>query len=150
MKKTDSALHLGRTTPLALLASLTLAACGGTPASTEVSTNESDVATTETAATTEDGLADAYATFKQTLINNGFDQFFTMGIGFHPALSTEKVRGASGNTPSAAVTLDFTTTTIHSTILDAPIHSQFDLWLVKNVAGSGRTVKPETGDQLFK
>ncbi|HWZ88795.1 MAG TPA: hypothetical protein VNW92_08090, partial [Polyangiaceae bacterium] len=38
---------------------------------------------------------------------------------------------------------------ITATLEDIPAGINFDLWFVKNVAGSGRTVVPETGD-LFK
>ena len=150
MRQTDTLLHAARSPFFAVLAAMTVAACGGAPAGTDVVPNEADLASSEAAATTEDGLADAYATFKTAFINDGFDQFFPMGIGFHPALSTEKVVGASGQTPSAAVTLDFTTTNVRSTIIGGPANLQLDLWFVKNVAGTGRTVRPESGDQFFK
>ena len=34
--------------------------------------------------TAEDGLADAYALFKQQFTGSGFDQRFPIGFGFHP------------------------------------------------------------------
>ncbi|HXI55303.1 MAG TPA: hypothetical protein VNO55_04560 [Polyangia bacterium] len=100
----------------------------------------------------EDGLADAYALFKQNFVAVGFDRQFRMGFGFHPGLSTEKLPAhpQNGQPPAGSVTFDFTTSTVNATLQGAPAGSSFDLWLVKNVAGGGRTMRPETGDTFFK
>jgi cytochrome c peroxidase len=150
MKKPDIVVHWGRATCVALFGAMALAACGGAPTSIDVAPTEADVATTESAATTEDGLAEAYALFKQLFVNNGFDQDFTMGFAFHQALSTEKLLGPNGFAVNGVMTLHFASKTISGVVVEAPTNVPFDLWFVKNVAGSGRTVKPESGDQLIK
>lgn len=101
-------------------------------------------------AVVEDGLADAYTQFKQTFTAFGFDRQFRIGYGFHPGLSSERLAAESGRLPKGAATLDFNANRVTATLTDAPPAGSFDLWLVKNVAGSGRTVKPETGDQFLK
>jgi len=100
----------------------------------------------------EDGLADAYALFKQTFTGFSFDQQLNMGYGYHPGLSTEKLPGAAqgGQPPSGNVFFDFPNHKLNATIQGAPSGASFDLYFVKNVAGTGRSFKPETGDQLLK
>src|SRR5205814_5778188 len=102
------------------------------------------------ALTTEDGLADAYAQFKQTFTGQGFDVVFPLGYGFHPGLSTEKIT-LNGHTPKGTARLDFGQKRVTATLSDVPSGTTgFDLWFVKNIAGSGRTVRPESGDTLLK
>jgi hypothetical protein len=150
MKRTETPFLCLLATPIALIAAMTSAACGSAPMSTDGAGDETDVIASESAVTAEDGLADAYTVFKQIADVDHYDNNFIMGFGFHPGLSTEKLRGKSGNTPSGSVSLDLATKAIHASVLDAPANLALDLWFVKNVAGSGRTVKPETGDQLLK
>jgi hypothetical protein len=97
----------------------------------------------------EDGLADTYATFKQIFTGSGFDQQWPIGYGFHAVLSTEKIN-AVGHRPKGTATLVFAEHRVRATLDDAPATGSFDLWFVKNISGSGRTVKPESGDQFFK
>src|SRR5688572_10540088 len=76
-----------------------LAACGSaTPA---ISSDEGDepVGEVSEALTGEDGLADAYALFKQSFTGFGFDRQLNMGYGFHPGLSTEKLPATNGGQP---------------------------------------------------
>src|SRR5439155_17806846 len=131
-----------------LPAAALLAACGGAEPGRGGESNES-VSSTSQAVTGEDGLADAFATFKQTFVGFGFDQNFAIGYAFHPGLSTEKIAGEGGQ-PKGSATINFAAQTISATISAVPAGGAFDLWFVKNVAGSGRTVRPETGDQFFK
>jgi cytochrome c peroxidase len=108
----------------------------------------------------EDGLADAYALFKRQIVQLGFDKVFTVGYGYHPGLSTQKLPDAHGFLPRGQARIQFairnpqgvitTPGRIDATLEEAPAGSSFDLWFVKNVEGSGRTVKPETGDVLKK
>jgi cytochrome c peroxidase len=100
------------------------------------------------ALTGEDGLANAYAQFKQQFVGNGFDQVFPIGYGFQPALVTETLAG--GRRPKGKAQINFAQGRVTATLEDLPSTGSFDLWFVKNVAGSGRTVKPETGDQFVK
>src|SRR6185436_10525269 len=54
------------------------------------------------------------------------------------------------HTPRGTARLDFAEKRVQATLDDAPAGVSFDLWFVKNVAGSGRTVRPESGDTLLK
>jgi cytochrome c peroxidase len=131
-------------TTLALAAS-SLLACDGraTPAVEEV-------ATLTAALTAEDGLAEAFAQFKHDFVdNNGFDRSYRIGFGFHPGLSTEKLV-ADGHPPRGQANFDFTGKRITAVVINVPATVQLDLWLVKNIAGSGKSIKPESGDTLLK
>jgi hypothetical protein len=127
-----------------------VAACGAAEPSDAA--GEENVGASSQALTTEDGLADAYALFKQTFTGFGFDQQFNMGYGYHPGLSTEKLPAAAqgGQPPSGNVFFDFPNHKLNATIQGVPNGANFDLYFVKNVAGSGRSFKPEAGDQLIK
>jgi len=120
-----------------------VAACSGAP-----SEDDSHVATNRQLLT-EDGLADAFATFKQVFTNQGFDQRFPIGYAFHPGLVTEKLV-TSGRTPAGSAALVFGEGRVTASLNDVPSGANFDLWFVKNIAGSGRTVKPESGDTFVK
>jgi hypothetical protein len=96
----------------------------------------------------EDGLAEAYGFFKPLFEQFGFNAQFPMGMGHHPGISTEKPASAGIPTTGKARFV-FADNTVNAT-LDNPPSGDFDLWLVKNVSGSGRTVRPETGDQFLK
>src|SRR5579859_7714095 len=134
-----------------------LAACGGVDPMTESTQPIENVGTATEAVIVEDGLADAYAVFKQSVqdifFNPQFQNDYHMGYGFHPGLSTEKLPGTEGELgqpPGGEVFFNFTARTVSATLRGIPVGSNFDLWFVKNVPGSGRTVKPESGDILFK
>jgi len=135
---------------MAVVGAVSLAAgCGGSPMSSDDISGGEEIASVGEAVT-EDGLADAYDRFKQEFVNNlGFDQLFRIGFGFHPGLSTEKIV-TQGHTPGGNAFLSFAEGRVTAFLQDAPPGVLFDLWFVKNVAGSGRTVRPETGDRLLK
>jgi hypothetical protein len=86
-----------------LPAAMLLAACGAAPIENDRRADE-DVAANSEAATVQDGLADAYAFFKQNFVNLGFDQNMVMGYGFHRGLATEKLPSASQESGGAAAT----------------------------------------------
>lgn len=139
--------HWGGVVGAALLA----AACGG--AQPLETSDEQALGSTSQALTAEDGLADAYALFKQTFTGFGFDQQYNMGYGYHPGLSTEKLPAApnsGGQPPGGNVNLDFANKKLNATIFGVPSGASFDLWFVKNVAGSGKSFKPESGDTFLK
>jgi cytochrome c peroxidase len=108
----------------------------------------------------EDGLVDAYALFKKQVLQLGFDKVFAIGYGYHPGLSTQKLADATGLLPRGQARIKFalrsvqgaitTPGQIDATLEEIPAGLRFDLWFVKNVEGSGRTVKPETGDLARK
>jgi cytochrome c peroxidase len=123
-----------------------LASCYGGPEEAE---QESDVGSV-TAALTEDGLADAFTLFSSDFTFTGMNTTFPIGAGYHPGLSTEHVVLANKPPASAKVQLRFSQQQVFATLDGVDTTQSFDLWFVKNVAGSGRTVKPESGDQMLK
>src|SRR5262245_38437652 len=134
-----------------------LAACGGVDPKTQSNQPIENVVTATEALTIEDGLADAYAVFKQSVLdiffNPQFQNDYHMGYGFHPGLSTEKLPGTEGELgepPGGELFFNFTARTVSATFRGIPEGQNFDLWFVKNVPGAGRTFKPENGDVLFK
>ena len=127
-----------------------LLACGAAEPSDPIA--EVQVATSSEAITVEDGLADAYAVFKQNFTTFGLDQRINMGYGFHAGLSTEKLPPAAlgGQPPSGNAAFDFTNKTLSAVLHGVPAGAAFDLWFVKNIPGAGRSFKPESGDQFLK
>jgi hypothetical protein len=106
------------------------------------------VARTANALTTEDGLAQAYGIFKTIFTQNGQDQRFVIGFGYHPGISTEKLV-TNGNPVNGQATIDFTTGTVSAFLSGPTDGTLFDLYFVKNALGQG-TVKPESVDRIFK
>jgi hypothetical protein len=148
-ERVTSGTILGRVGSWVSLGAL-LTACGvadpGAVAGTESVGSQSE------ALTGEDGLSEAFAQFKQTFTGFGFNQQLNTGYGFHPGLSTEKLPNAAqgGQPPSGNAFFDFANQRLSATIQGVPAGASFDLWFVKNVAGTGRSFKPETGDTFFK
>ncbi len=106
------------------------------------------------AVTVEDGLAQAYAIFKDLFVNQGEDQHHHIGFGFHPGLSTERLLGPNGAPAFGQATLHFVTDTVGTAgtvtaTLTGPASTTFDLYFVKNSTTQG-TVKPETVDTIRK
>ena len=105
---------------------------------------------TQQEVTTEDGLADAFALFSTEFEFVGMQNSFSLGAGYQSALCTEHVALANLAPASAKIQLNFAGQTATAQLNGVDPAQGYDLWFVKNVAGSGRTVKPETGDTLFK
>ena len=125
-----------------------VAGCSGAPLS-------EDVAHSDSALTTEDGLAQAYSIFKGVFsAQQHEDQHHHIGFGYHPGLSTQKLLGPNGVPLNGTVTLNFVTDsqgvagTVTATAT-GPANKSFDLYFVKNAVGQG-TVKPEAGDNIRK
>jgi hypothetical protein len=95
-----------------------------------------------------DGLAEAYTSFVNTFTSIDGDSQFRIGYAFHPGLSTEKVKGPGGALASGQATLSMNTGDLSATLNNVPANGNFELWLVKNVAGG--TVAPEAADQMVK
>jgi hypothetical protein len=131
-----------------LLSLTTAAGCGGA-APVELGSSEAELAT-------EDGLAEAYAIFKDLFTTQQQeDRHHHIAFGFHPGLSTQKLVGPNGAAVNGTATLHFATDefvgtkgTVTATLV-GPANQGFDLYFVKNTVGQG-TVKPETGDQIKK
>ncbi len=101
-------------------------------------------------ALTEDGLSQAYDLFKSQFVTQlAYDQNYPIAYGYHPGLSTEKLVTA-GQTAVGRANITFAQGHITATLDQVPANQNFDLWFVKNVAGTGRSVKPESGDILLK
>jgi cytochrome c peroxidase len=144
-----SQLHIVDSLTLHIVASITagaiaLAGCSGAEAPS-LATHAAAV----TAAGGEDGLAEAYGIFKQTFVNDGEDQRFHIGFGYHPGLSTTQI-SVAGAPVSGQATIDFQRGVVSAT-LTGPVDGSaaFDLYFVKNALGHG-SVKPEAGDSIFK
>jgi hypothetical protein len=126
--------------------SVGLAACSAPDEA--ASSSEGDVGTVSSALVFE-GLADAIATFQTQVTTFSLDAPFRIGFGPHPGLNTENV--TSGGFPAKGeAELDFATNTVRATLDDVGSGGSFDLYFVKNVEGSGRTVRPESGDTLLR
>ncbi len=111
---------------------------------------ENEVAEATEAVTTEDGLTDAFALFSDDFTFAGMNSSFPIGAGYHPGLSTEHIVLANTPPAGAKIQLQFSTQTVFANLSGVDPAQAFDLWFVKNVSGSGRTIKPETGDQMLK
>jgi len=111
-------------------------------------TREAVLQAAATAATPEDGLAEAYGVFQQLFVDDAEDQHYHIGFGYHPGLSSAKIV-VDGVPVSGQATLDFRTGIV-TALLHAPSDgAAFDLYFVKNTLPDG-TVKPEHGDRIFK
>src|SRR4051812_20780963 len=82
-----------------LVGALFLAGCasapGDAPDSSDGELSQVEEAVTATPAP-EDGLADAFDNFLNVFVGDNFESQFLFGYAFHPGLSTETVKGASG------------------------------------------------------
>jgi hypothetical protein len=133
-----------------LVAGIAAAGCDDRGAlSTDPPTPTEDVVALSAPVTLGSGLADAFAQFSTDFVNFGFDKVYPIGYGFHPAVSTEAIV-VGGHSPKGSAHFDFAGGRITATLDDAPSSGSFDLWLVKNVAGTGKSIKPESGDILTR
>jgi len=132
-----------------LVAAVFVAGCSAASGGADES-SDSELGQVDEAVTTapEDGLADAFNTFVSTFTSVDLDALFHIGYAFHPGLNTEKVIGPGGAVASGQATLDMNTGKVTATLNNVPTGGNFDLWLVKNVAGG--TVAPESTDQMLK
>jgi len=122
-----------------------LSACSSVPESTR---EEADVsASVSSALVVDDGLSEAFAAFQKQFVLDGQDQNFQMAFGPHPVLVNEpSTAGVTGR-----ATFHFAQGQVEAQLHgDALAGKSFDLWLVHNVEGSGRTVRPEVGDQSLR
>ena len=125
-----------------------LASCYG--GAVDQTDSEGALGETSESVVTEDGLSDAFALFTDDFTFAGMNSSWPLGAGYHPGLSTEHIALANLPPASAKIFLNFSSQTVFANLSGVDAAQSFDLWFVKNIAGSGRTVKPETGDQLLK
>lgn len=131
-----------------LLSAVFTFGCGAAPEDSEDVADAASIDGEELAATAEDGLADAFALFAQTFSNGSASSLYTLGLGYHPGLSTEKLAGPEGLTASGQAVLNLNTGQVTATLNNVPESGNFELWLVKNVAGG--TMAPEPSDRSLK
>ncbi len=134
----------------ALLPLLALQACSS--ASDEIKNENSGeiVATVAQAVNAGDDITDAFNTFQAEVALFGLDNPYNIGFGPHPGLQTETLRGATGFPAKGKATMNFTNNTVSAVLDDVPATGSFDLYFVKNIEGSGRTSRPETGDTFLR
>jgi hypothetical protein len=121
-----------------------LVGCGAAPGEPDALDTGGEAAQTQP----EDGLKEAYALFREQFVGSDLDARYQLGFGFHPGMATEKVVGASGLSAGGQVNLDMNSGKVSAFLANLPQGATFDLWLVKNVAGAGRSAVPEAGDQF--
>lgn len=129
-----------------LLVAVAFLGCGAAP---EDAGRLDDAADTEAGLATahEDGLADAFNTFVDVFAGNDFDAQYRIGYGFHPGLSTEKVK-RDGRLASGQATLEMNTGRVLATLSNVPSSGNFELWFVKNLPPG--SVVPEATDSMLK
>ena len=135
----------GIAAPLAL--AIAVASCSSEPGLDSMVAKER-TAQAANAVTAEDGLAQAYGIFKTLFTQDGMDQRFVIGFGYHPGISTSKLV-TNGNPVNGQAVIDFANGTVSATLNGPTDGTLFDLYFVKNALGQG-TVKPESVDQIFK
>jgi mono/diheme cytochrome c family protein len=96
---------------------------------------------------TEDGLAEAFQVFVQTLTAAGQDQHFAIGFGPHEGLVNTRV-SAGGVAANGSATIHFAEGRVDAILRGVPDDQRFDLWFVKNAAGG--TAAPEAGDPSLR
>jgi hypothetical protein len=111
-------------------------------------TRSEDLAAAKAPTGPEDGLVDAFSNFLDVFTAFGLDPNFTMGYGFNLGLCTDKVKGDDGEFVNGQATLNMDTGDVTASLNHAPATGNFELWMVKNVAGG--TVAPEATDQMVK
>ena len=104
------------------------------------------IAFASSATLAEDGLANAYAAYKSDIKNQVRENFHLHAYKFahNPLLVTEfsEVKGV--------ITFDFINKTVSAELENFQLGDEFDIWLVRNVAGEGRDARPEAGDIMVK
>jgi hypothetical protein len=138
------------TPSLALLPLVCVTACSSTSDEATQSASPESVATVSQAVNAGDDITEAFNTFQAQVAAFGLDSPFNIGYGPHPGLQTESLKGATGFPAKGKATMDFTNNTVSAVLDDVPATGNFDLYFVKNIEGSGRTSRPETGDTFLR
>jgi hypothetical protein len=138
----------GIAAPLAL--AIAVASCSSAPGAEGITATESaaQASSAVTAPPVVDGLGQAYGIFKTLFTQDGMDQRFVIGFGYHPGISTSKLV-TNGNPVSGQAVIDFANGTVSATLNGPTDGTLFDLYFVKNALGQG-TVRPESVDSIFK
>jgi cytochrome c peroxidase len=141
-----------RALSLALIAALGAACSDPAHSSLEPSGELADLAGTRQALVAEDGLHLAYERFKSEFVALERDRAFDIGLGPFPELGTERL----GRAPlffdfeqvDGQLTGSFQVRTVEG--FELPSDLAYDLWAGRNVAGAGRSMRPEAGDQFTR
>lgn len=91
-----------------------------------------------------DNLKQAYDKWKATITRPGGDRTFTLALGYAKGLSV-KFTPANGR-----ATIDLVDGSVSVERTGLPEREVFDVWLVDNRPGPGRSVKPEAGDRMLR
>src|SRR5690349_12445181 len=126
--------------PMLATLGMTISACSGNDPS------QGNEVGHDSQAVSEDGLAQAYQTFRSLVLGPGPQQKLVLGAGHHPILSTETLK-ANGLTAGAIVKFSLdrlgNITQVEGILNGIPnLSDSFHLWLVKNDKFGG-TSKPE-------
>jgi cytochrome c peroxidase len=135
---------------LALLSLVGLQACSSASDEAFDDGSRGGVTTVEQAVNAGDAITEAFNTYQLQVSTFGLDSPFHIGFGPHPGLNTESLKGATGFPAKGQAILDFSANKVTATLDDVPATGNFDLYFVKNVEGSGRTSRPETGDTFLR
>jgi hypothetical protein len=139
-----------RTAALFVSLGLGAAAASCSSAGPDVATGRAleNTARASSAVTTEDGLAQAFGIFSSLFTQNGQDQGYVIGFGYHPGLSTQKIL-VNGTPVNGQATINFASGIVTANLTGPSDGTLFDLWFVKNNTTTG-TVAPESVDTMFK
>jgi len=91
-----------------------------------------------------DNLKQAYDKWKTTITRAGGDRTLTLALGYEKGLSV-KFTPANGR-----ATIDLVDGRVSVQGTGLPEREVFDVWLVDNRPGPGRSVKPEVGDRMLR
>ena len=91
-----------------------------------------------------DNLKQAYDKWKATITRPGGDRTLTLALGYAKGLSV-KFTPATGR-----ATIDLVDGSVSVQGTGLPEREVFDVWLVDNRPGPGRSVKPEAGDRMLR
>jgi cytochrome c peroxidase len=86
----------------------------------------------------------AYARWKADAEQNGQQTKLVLSLGYFRGLSSEATHARGG------AEFDLTSGALSVEVTGLPEGAAFDVWLVDNQTGPGRSVKPESGDRMIR
>lgn len=89
-------------------------------------------------------LEQAYQKWKATIVRAGGDRTLILALGYTKGLSA-RFTSANGR-----ATIDLVDGGVSVHVTGLPEREAFDVWLVDNRSGPGRSVKPEPGDRMLR
>ena len=89
-------------------------------------------------------LKNAYESWRARATKNGEQTKITLGLGYDKALSRQLI-GARGE-----ASLDLINGTFSVRVFGLDDKENYDVWLIDNIEGPKKSVKPEKGDAIVK